>query len=170
MNMKKLSLVAMCLSAFLFMGCPYGTDLEITGAKKVEDKYIGTYEKQSSSYYYLKVSKLGDTEYKLEKYRAKNDDLSTTGKGYVIDIDGQDFLVVKSSSSSSYSYYKNKSYLYKLSSKADGLAVKIQGITDYLDEDFETEAELKAYIKKYKDLSFFYQKKPEKYFKTDGDW
>lgn len=170
MKMNKLGLVALAISSFFLMGCPYGTELELSGAKKVETKYIGQYEKQSSTYYYLKVSKSSDTEYKLEKFRSKNDEVSSTGTGYIIDVDGQDFLIVKASSTSSYSYYKKKNYIYKLTSKADGLAVKLQGVTDYLDEEFATEAELKAYIKKYKNLSFFYQKTPEKYFKTDGDW
>ena len=169
MRINKISLIVLFIVSFLLMGCPYATELELSGAKKVEDKYIGTYEKQSSSYYYLKVSKSNETMYKLEKYRTKTDEVSQTGLGYIIDIGGTHFLIAKAAGSS-YSYSKNKSYIYKITSKADGLAVKIQGITDYLDEEFETEAELKAYISNYKNLSFFYQKKAEKYFKTDGDW
>jgi hypothetical protein len=42
-------------------------------------------------------------------------------------------------------------------------------VTDNIDEEFESAAELKAYIAKYKDLSFFYEKSTLQYYKEDED-
>ena len=47
----------LALAMILFSGCPYSTDLEMDGAEKVDGKYMGNFEKQSSSYYYAVISK-----------------------------------------------------------------------------------------------------------------
>lgn len=167
-QLSKLSFLAVAM--ILLSGCPYSTDLEMDGAEKVNNAYLGTFEKQSSSYYYAVISKKSENEYKIEKFRTKDDELRETGTGWIYDIKGTKFLYVKreSSSSSSY-YYKRKGYLYKFMPSKSGYIMKLQGVSDYISEEFESAAELKNYLEKYKDLSFFYQTKIDKYYKADEE-
>lgn len=157
------------LAIVLFTGCPYSNDLVMDGAEKVDSKYLGKFEKQSSSYYYAVVSKKSDNQYKIEKFRTKDDELRETGTGWVYDIKGTKFFYVKRESSSSSSYYKRKGYLYKFMPSKSGYIMKLQGMSDYISEEFESGEALKKYIEKYKDLSFFYQKRIDKYYKADED-
>jgi len=163
-----IKLIALITVMVLFSGCPYGTELEMTGAEKVNEAYLGQYEKQSSSYYYATISKNSDYEYRIVKYRLKDDEIKETGIGKVYNIGGTGFLVVKRETKSSYSYNK-KSYIYKFMPSKSGYIMKLQGVSDYVTEEFETAAELKKYIEKYKDLSFFYQKRVDKYYKADEE-
>ncbi len=165
--MTHLSFLA--LAMILFSGCPYSTDLEMDGAEKVDGKYMGNFEKQSSSYYYAVISKKSENEYKIEKFRTKDDELRETGVGKIYDIKGTKFLYVKRESSSSSIYYKKKGYIYKFMPSKSGYIMKLQGITDYISEEFESASDLKKYIEKHKDLSFFYQKRIDKYYKADEE-
>lgn len=169
--MIKHTLKLLCLTLVLtaLTGCPYGTEITLDGAEKINSAYLGKYEKQNSSYYYLVVSKYSDNEYKLEKYRTTSETVKETGIGRVFDIKGTKFIVVKKHSSSSSSYYKKKQYIYKFMPSKSGYIMKLQGVSDYIDEEFETSEELKKYLEKYKDLSFFYQKKVDKYYKSDDE-
>jgi hypothetical protein len=47
---------------------------------------------------------------------------------------------------------------------ADGSRIKFKAVTDNITEEFATPEELKAFIKKNMELSFFYNKDDEKTF------
>ncbi|MGL4599481.1 MAG: hypothetical protein ACRCYO_18300, partial [Bacteroidia bacterium] len=56
-----------------------------------------------------------------------------------------------------------KYYIYKFEKKGED-RVKLKGVTDNITEEFASSAELKAYIKKYSEISFFFDKDEEKVF------
>jgi hypothetical protein len=61
-----------------------------------------------------------------------------------------------------------KYYLYRVEKKSDGGRVKLRAVTNNITETFATSAELKAFIKKNMELSFFYNKDDEEmYYKND---
>ncbi len=168
MFIKRFTYLACLVVCSLFlMGCPYNSEYKISGAEKVESKYLGTYEKQSSSYYYLVVSKHSDTEYKLEKKKTKTDVVRETAIAYLVKLKGTQFLVVRRQSSGSSYYSSKKNYFYKFTPSKSGFILRLQGVTDYLDKEFESDKELTSYFEKYQDLDFFYQKRVDKYYKAD---
>jgi hypothetical protein len=58
-------------------------------------------------------------------------------------------------------------YLYKVEQSTSGAKTTLIPVTENIDEKFTASADLKAYIKKYMALSFFYSKDQDEYFRAD---
>ena len=159
--------------SFIFMGCPYTTkvNLESDPSEAVKSSYLGSYEKKGSTTYRYVVSKKSANLYQIEEVKNSDDKVTSTYEGYTTTIKGTSFLVTWKSNSSYEDYDKSEAdfYIYKLSANSYGTIMKLDEVTDNIDEEFESAAELKAYIAKYKDLSFFYEKSTLKYYKMDED-
>lgn len=158
-------------SAFLFMGCPYKTkvQLETNPSEKVQSKFLGTYEKKGSTTYRFEVKKKTATLYEVDEIKTSDDKLAKQYEAYTTTIKGTTFLVTWQTRSYSTKYTKENAdfYLYKLESNSSGTIAKLTEVTDNITEEFESAAELRAFIAKNKDLSFFYNKKAAKYYKAD---
>lgn len=157
----------------LFMGCPYKTkvNLEPNPSESVKSAYLGTYEKKGSTTYRYVISKKSANLYKIEEISNSSDKVYEY-EGYTTTIKSTPFLVTwknKSSSGTKYDKAKADFYIYKISANNTGTIIKLFEITDNIDEEFESASELKAFISKYKDLSFFYEKSTLKYYKSDED-
>ena len=57
----------------------------------------------------------------------------------------------------------NNYYLHKM--EIDGDKITVFEVTDNIDEKFSSSEDLKAFVTKYKDLSFFYNKDEETYIR-----
>lgn len=174
-TMKKLiytlSIVTMSM---LFMGCPYKTkvNLESNPSESVNSAYLGSYEKKGSTTYRFVVSKKSSNYYKIEEIKNSDDEVRYAYEGYTTTIKGTKFLVTRETKSYSTDYSSRENadyYIYKISANSSGTIVKLYELSENIDETFETAAELKAFIGKYKDLSFFYEKSTLKYYKEDED-
>jgi hypothetical protein len=161
--MKTIFITALCaLCLVVFAGCPYGSEVSIDKASvKVDEKLLGKWEPKSSSDDQITVTKADQFTYKIEK-RTKNSADVTVYKGFLSTVDGTKFINIFEESASTPTYY-----LYKLDISSSGAKATLAPITDNIDEKFETSEALKAFIQKYKDLSFFYVKEEDVFIRAD---
>ena len=162
--MKKTFLQFLLFSGIclLLTACPYGSDVPIDEPTvKIDEKLIGKWEPKSSSDNFYVVSKKDDVTYKLEKKSKKSADV-TVYTGFLSVVDGVRFMNVSEDDGSTKKYY-----LYKVEISASGAKTTLIPLTDNISEKFSSSAELKAYIKKYMALSFFYDKDQDEYFRAD---
>jgi len=162
--MKKLALQFMAFAGltFLLTACPYSTEIPIDEPSvKIDDKLLGKWEAKNSGDYTYTVTKKDDFNYKFEKKGKTSTDASTY-TGFLSVIDGVRFMNVYEDASSTKTYY-----LYKIEQSGSGAKVTLIPVTENIDEKFASSAELKAYIKKYMALSFFYEKDQDEYFRAD---
>ena len=160
---KKLTLrfIAFAGLTMLLTACPYTTELPIDEPSvKVDDKILGKWEAKSSDYTYT-VTKKDEFNYKFEKKGKNSTDVSNY-TGFLSVIDGVRFMNIYEDASSTKTYY-----LYKIEQSTSGAKITLLPVTENIYEKFATSAELKAYIKKYMALSFFYEKDQEEYFRAD---
>jgi hypothetical protein len=162
--MKKLALQFIVFSglAMLLTACPYGSDVSIDAPTvKVDDKLLGKWEAKNSTDYFYNVTKKDDFNYKFEKKGKTSTDV-TTYTGFLTIIDGVKFMNISDDASSTKLYY-----LYKVEQSTSGAKTTLIPVTENIDEKFTASADLKAYIKKYMALSFFYSKDQDEYFRAD---
>ncbi|HWY37248.1 MAG TPA: hypothetical protein VNY73_01725 [Bacteroidia bacterium] len=161
--MKKLILQFITLSglAVLLQGCQYTTELPIDEPTvKIDEKILGKWEAKNSDYNYT-VTKKDEFNYKFEKKGKTSTDVNNY-TGFLSVIDGTKFLNVYDDGASAKTYY-----LYKVEQSTSGAKITLLPVTENIDEKFTSSAELKAFIKKYMALSFFYEKDQEEYFRAD---
>ena len=161
--MKKLALQFLAFSglAMLLTACPYSSELPIDEPTvKIDEKILGKWEAKSADYEY-KVSKKDDYNYKFEK-KPKPTGETSTYTGFLTVIDGVRFINITEDVATTKAYY-----LYKIDQSASGAKLTLSPVTENITEKFASSAELKAYIKKYMTLSFFYSKDKEDYFRAD---
>ncbi|HXB39864.1 MAG TPA: hypothetical protein VNZ49_04930 [Bacteroidia bacterium] len=164
--MKKLLLQITLLSGLMLVlqGCPYNSEIAIDEpAVKTDAKLLGKWEPKNSGDYMYTVTKKSDYLYDFSK-KSKNTPTDTSSYlGYVSLIDGVQFLNVYDKYSSSTKTY----YLYKMEMTTSGAKITLSPVTENITEKFANSADLKAFIKKYMALSFFYSKDKEEYFRAD---
>ena len=159
-SMFACALCAMCL--FVFAGCPYSSEVPIDKPTvRLEEKLLGSWEPKSSSDDQITVTREDDFTYRIEK-KSKNSDDPTVYKGFLSNVDGVKFLNIYEENASQKSYY-----LYKLEISGSGAKATLAPMTENIDEKFETSEALKAFIKKYKDVSFFYSKEEDVFIRAD---
>ena len=161
--MKSLFISALCAVCLVaFSGCPYGSEVAIDKPSiSVDEKLLGKWEPKSSSDDQITITKVDQFTYKIEK-KTKNSTDVTVYKGFLSNVDGTKFINIYEENNSTPSYY-----LYKIEISASGAKATLAPVTDNIDEKFETSEALKAFIKKYKDLSFFYQKDEDVFIRAD---
>jgi hypothetical protein len=166
--MKSVKLAALFGAlSLVFMGCPYESKVPIDDASNAKpDKTLtGNWEKKGDEKYLFTV-KLEDNIYYVTKKNTEDASAEPTKyKGFLSDVGGVTFLNIRELSE--YESSDVKYYLYRVEKKGDD-RVKLRGITDNITEEFATSAELKAFIKKNMEISFFYNKDDDDtYYKND---
>jgi hypothetical protein len=147
--------------AVMLGGCPYGSSVPMdTTGKKINSVLLGTWEPKSSSSDKYKITKDNEFTYKIEK-TSKDAKEPTFYKGYIVELDGDQFLNLWEENGSSDKTY----YLYKVELNGSGSKVTLSSVTENITEKFATGEEMKAFFKKYKGLSFFYEKTQDEYIK-----
>lgn len=152
--------------SLVFMGCPYESKYPVDDASnaKVDKANTGDFEERSEEEYTYNF-KIEGNKYKIVKKKKSGDDEPTKYVGFVSNIGGDvEYLNVYEETESSSS--DPKYYIYKLENKG-GDRLKLKGVTDNITEEFANSAELRAFIKKYQDISFFFDKDEEKTFYKD---
>jgi len=148
------------------MGCPYSSKVtfEDQPTEKVNEAYFGNYEKKGSTTYTYELLKETSKTYLIKEK-------SNTGTsvyyyiGYIIKIDETDFLITyeKPKEGKEISKY----YFYKFEGSKSGSMFTLSEVTENIKEQFNDPKELRNYFKKYKDISFFYDKTETKYYRLD---
>lgn len=143
-----------------FMGCPYESKVPVDDASNAKSRkdLEGTYEERSSEDYTY-VIKTDGNQYRITKKKKTGEDEPTVYMGFVSKVGTSEYLNVREEGSSSDTKY----YIYKLDTKSEG-RIKLKGVTDNITEEFATSAELRAFIQKYENLSFFFDKDEDKTF------
>ena len=127
--------------------------------------YFGNYEKKGSSTYNYRISKETETLYKIEEISNSNKSSIYLYYGYTTTIGGTQFLVTYQENKNGGS--PDKYYFYKLEGTKSGSMFTLFEVTEAISEEFTTTKELKNFISKYKDLSFFYNKTELKFYRLD---
>lgn len=157
---KGFQLLGLLCSCLVLWGCPLNTEVPISQqAVPVDSRIIGKYVTipTADDYEYI-ISKASATEYKIEKKSVKTEDV-TVYKAFLSEVNNVKFLNLYENGSTTPTYY-----IFKLNINADK-TVDLVGLTDNIREKFKTSDELKAFIAKNMDLSFFYDKDESHYKK-----
>ena len=160
--MKKLKwILPLLILTVMLGGCPYGSQIPLyTTGKKINATLLGDWEPKSSADEKYKVTKDDDFTYKIVK-TSKNSKEPSVYKAYLTDLDGETFLNLWEENGSSEKTY----YFYKLELNSSGSKATLSPVTENITEKFQTGEEMKAFFKKYKNLSFFYEKTQDVFIK-----
>jgi len=147
--------------SLMFMGCPYESKIPLDPADKSKpDKdLVGKWEEKGEDSYTWKCQMDGN-QYRIEKKSTEDSESEPTIYiGWLTDVGGSPFMnVYEQDYESDRSYY-----LYRMEKKSED-RIKFKAVTDNITEEFTTSEELKTFVKKYMELSFFYNKDDEKTF------
>lgn len=171
---KTIYMLLVFVGSMTFMGCPYKTkiNLESNPSEKVQKDLLGNFEKKGYSSYKYSISKKSDNKYTIKEIKVKDGTLNYEFEGYTTTIKGTQFLVTKKVKSSTKDYtteIEPEYYIYKITSNSSKTIVKLEEVTEFIKDEFTSAADLKAFIGKYKDLTFFYKNTALKYYKEIED-
>ncbi len=153
--------------SLVFMGCPYESKFPVDDASnaKVDKSLTGKWEERSEEDYKYDI-KIDGNQYMITKRKKSGEDEPTKYVGFVSNLTADvSYLNVYEESESTTSTDR-KYYIYKLENKG-GVRIDLKGVTDNITEEFTNSSELRAFIKKYQDISFFFDKDETKTFYKD---
>ena len=162
---KLVQVVAMAACCFFLMGCPYETEVPISDPSvKFPADLLGKWEPQSSSDEIITIKKKTDYIVSISKTKKepKEDDKPEEYEAYISEVDAVKFLNISEVDEQG---SDAKYYLYKIEVSANNSLITLNAVTENIDEQFNSSAELKAFIQKNMRLSFFYEKEDEIYQK-----
>lgn len=150
----------------LFSACPYASSVPIDNPSvKVDKNLLGKWLKASDQSAenptFYEINQLDPYKYNIVKNEYNTYDSAYTKTAYVGHISKIDnilFLNMQQDGKGDY-------YLHRINvGESEFTFIEV---TDNIDEKFNTSEELKAFIKKYMNLSFFYNKDEERYTKSN---
>ena len=166
--MKKLvQLFAAVSFSFLLMGCPYETEVPIDKPSiKFPANLFGKWEPKSSSDDVLTIKRKDDFAVIITKTKkdAKPDDSVEQYEAFLSEVDNIRFLNVTEMSEQNAT---PKYYLYKMEVSPSGSRITLSAATENIDEMFTSSAELKTFIQKNMNHSFFFEKEEDVYLRLD---
>ncbi len=166
MKQLKNTLIASLVISMMFvlLGCPYSSKVPVDQPnEKINNNLLGKWinakdvAKDKPEYY--QIADAGNNMYKISKFRYNSSDSSYREDKYMCHtskIGDNLFLNMQPNDSKVY-------YLYRIDLKNNRFT--LYEVTDNIDEEFNNSEELKAFIKKYMHLSFFYNKDEKAYVK-----
>jgi hypothetical protein len=165
--MKKNLIPLMILAVVIFIttGCPYASKVPIDSpGAKIDQKLLGKWlkasDKEKDNPEYYVISGIDEYKYNITKFEYQSNDSSYKETKYVSHISQLEdisFLNMQKDGVGDY-------YLHKID--LSNSEFTLFEVTDNIDEKFSTSADLKAFVKKYMRLSFFYNKDEIKYVKA----
>lgn len=160
MRTPKFLLPVLACFGLLFAGCPYQSDVAIDAKPtvKLDQALVGNWEEGGSNEYTYTVTKLDDYTCKIIKKRATENTEEAIYNGFISQVGNAKFLNLWEDSE-----YEKKYYLYKM--ELNGNSMKLLEVTDNIKEKFEKSEDLKAFITKHMNLSFFYNGDEKKFVK-----
>lgn len=160
-------LIAVISASFLLMACPYESEVPIDKPSvKFPVTLFGKWEPKSSNDDVLTIQRKNDFVVTITKTKkdAKPDESVDKYEAFISEVGNVKFLNV--SELSQYSSGE-KYYLYKMEVSPSGSRITLSSVTENIDEKFSSSAELKAFIQKNMQLSFFFEKDEEVYLRLD---
>jgi len=155
----KTILLTLFAALFILTGCPYQSVVPISEPnQKLDKKLMGKWIKESDleaeNPEFFEIRKNDNDKYKftIVKFEYQSSDSSYNETNYLTHltkIEDNVFLNMQENGEGDY-------YLYKIDLQGDKFV--LYEITDNIDEKFNTSAELYDFVKKYMNLSFFYNK------------
>lgn len=166
MNTIKRALVLTPL-LFLLTACPYESSVPITEANKgIDNRFLGKWIKEGEQDEefpdeFYQIQALGDRLYEIEKNDFSSEDSTYRTETYIshfstLTKSGEDFLFLNMKKDGKY-------YLHRVD-LSDETFVLFE-VTDNIDEQFSNSKDLKAFVEKNMDLSFFYNKDEATFYK-----
>lgn len=145
----------------MLAGCPYKSDFALdTKGKKINPALLGKWEPKSGFKDVFTVTQKGDFNYRIVKMSEGGKD-SSVYTAYITDLDGEQFLNLQQEGEMADKSF----YFYKVELNSSGSKVTLSLVTENITEKFANAEEMRAFFKKYKGLSFFYDKTQEVYIK-----
>jgi hypothetical protein len=166
--MKKTIIPLMMIAAIvvLFTACPYTSGVPIDNPsvkvdKNLFGKWVKTSDQTNENPTYFVITNIGDLKYNIIKNEYNSYDSAysqTIYVSHISKIDNLSFMNMQQDGKGDY-------YLYRIDLGSGEFT--LFELTDNIDEKFNTSEELKAFIKKNMNLSFFYNKDEERYIKNN---
>lgn len=157
---RSLAILLLCVSSFLFMGCPYSSEVPIDSPSvKIDERMLGKWESKSSSDYKYTVTRSDAYKYRIEKKSASSGDV-TTYFGFLSKVDDVTYINVYEDGSTTPTYY-----FYKIRFSSSGAMVYFASVTENITEKFESSAQLRQFIRDNQKNSYFYDKDEDGYIK-----
>ena len=153
--MKKLKwILPLLVLAVMLGGCPYQSEQTLDKPSiKVNNALIGRWESDTTSAETYLISKDDEFTYKIEKHGKEVKDVASY-KAFVSKVDDDNFLNLWEDNG----LEPISHYFYKLEMGKNNSKVSLIPVTENITEVFKTTEDLKAFFRKYKGLSFFYEK------------
>ncbi|MES2616326.1 MAG: hypothetical protein V4613_00520 [Bacteroidota bacterium] len=169
------------MACIVLMGCPYESTVTIDEPSvNVPSGLISTWEIETSNENANKfvIKKEGDFVMRINKKASETSyDEGGKYKAFISKIGEVDFLQVyevnedwtekKEKNDKGKEVAVKEYYIYRMLHNDDYTKVTLQPLSENISEKFATSAELKAFLEKYKDLSFLCDKKEDVYIKIE---
>ena len=153
--------IPLLVTSVLLGGCPYQSSVPIDEPnEKINTALLGNWEKKNTTGSLYKISKQDDYHYRIEKRGDEKKEVSVYN-AYTSTINGTTFLNMEDEAQ------KDGYFLYKVTINTGNNKITLEEITENIDEKFTTSVELMAFISKNKELSFFYSKEADVFYKAD---
>lgn len=153
--------IPLFMIAVLMGGCPYQSAVPIDEpSEKINTSLLGNWEKKNTTGSLYKISKQDDYHYRIEKTGDEKKEASVYS-AFTSTVNGTSFLNMVDEAQ------KDGYFLYKVTINTGNNKITLEEITENIDEKFTTSVELKAFISKNKELSFFYSKEADVFYKAD---
>jgi len=166
--MKKnlLPLIILAFAVIIITGCPYASKVPIDQPSvKVQKELIGKWVKAGDQTKenpeFFVISPIGDVKYNIVKNEYNTYDSAykeTIYISHISKVGNLEFMNMQQDGKGDY-------YLYRIDLGQGEFT--LYELTDNIDEKFNTSEELKAFIQKNMNLSFFYNKDEERYIKSN---
>ena len=165
---KLLYLLSISTASVFLMGCPYESVVPIDNPTvKYPAALLGKWEPKGSSDDIYNIQRKDEYTIIITKTKkeAKPDDTPEVYEAFLSDVVGTKFLNLYEKKNEDEG--SKKFYLYKLEISTNGARLTLSGVTENVDEKFESSAGLKSFIEENMKHSFFYGKDDEVYIRAD---
>lgn len=163
----KIVLFSLLAAVLVLTACPYQSSVPISEAnqkpnKKLMGKWVKESDMDKENPEYFKIQPIDKYKFNIVKFEYQSSDSTYKGTKYlthISKIDDNVFLNMQENGQGDY-------FLHKIDLQGDKFV--LYEITDNIDEKFNTSAELYDFVKKYMNLSFFYNKEELTYIRDDN--
>ncbi len=158
--MKKTFIWALLIGiGFMFMGCPYHSDVAIdTPTIKIDNRLLGKWQKRTSDDETYIVTKKDENNYKIiEKEKTPSEGQKDKEYcAFLSVVGGSKFMNLYDPTEDTKTYY-----FYKVDISDETGGFTLYPVTEYITETFTASTDLQKFIQANMGLSFFYGSKEE---------
>ncbi len=167
--MKSLRYSGLLLALIFLTACPYESSVPITAvSENIDEAFLGKWVKEGeqdqefpSEYY--EITGISAQLYEISKNDLNNEDSTYRSETYISHIstlqkDDEKFTFLNMKKDGKY-------YLHKVDLDADKFV--LYEVTDNIDDQFSSSEELRTFVEKHMDLSFFYNKDEATFYRAN---